>query len=199
MKALSRIIPIIAVILLVACQPANISDNDDGDCIFDGSEVIAKMVNNRDYYPEVYELFDTAEKTIYVIMYDMKYYDYDPETEEMKLLSKLAHASLRGVDVRIVLEQSDWNESVNEDNYASGAYLDEYGVHVRYDSKTVTTHCKTMIIDSVYTLVGSTNWSKSAINYNNEANVLLRGNDIADDFTEYFMTLWENAFEREFQ
>lgn len=199
MKVLSRLIVIASAVLLISCQPGNIYNDDETDCSFDGNEVIARKVTNRDYYPEVYDLFDNAEKTIYVIMYDMKYYDYDTETEEMKLLSKLAHAALRGVDVKILLEQSDWNEDVNEDNYASGAYLHQYGADVRYDSKTVTTHCKTMIIDSVYTLVGSTNWSKSAINYNNESNVLLRGDDIADDFIDYFMTLWENSFEREFK
>ncbi len=186
------------IAIFFGCQPAAVSNDPSDECTFGGSEVLAKAVNNRSYYPAVFDLFENAEKTINVIMYDMKYYDYDPETEESKLLSKLAQASLRGVEVKIILEQSDWNSDVNEDNYASGAYLMESGVLVRYDPMTITTHCKMMIIDSVYTLVGSTNWSKSAINYNNEANVLMTGNLIAEEFIDYFNVLWSSSYEREF-
>lgn len=178
---------------LNACQPSAVNDDTDSDTTVMYS-VKAMRVVNRDYYPAVYDLLKNAKKTIDIIMYDMKYYDYDPETEEMKLLDQIVVASTRGVAVRVVLEQSDWNPDVNEDNYASGAYLEGYGAEVRYDPLTVTTHCKTFIIDSAKVLVGSTNWSMSAINSNNEANVLLEGKDIAYDFLDYFNTLWKSSY-----
>ncbi len=196
-KRLINSLIFIVFLFVISCQPASVDNpsntNDEQD---NGVIVEAKMVNNRDYYPTVYDLFENATKTIHIIMYDMKYYDYDPDTEESKLLTLLAQCALKGIEVKIVLEQSDWNDDVNTDNYASGDYLTEYGAKVRYDPKTVTTHCKTIIIDSSRVLVGSTNWSKSAINYNNETNVLLTGEDITKDFLDYFNTLWNSSYER---
>ncbi len=191
-----KILIIIIIILLISCQPASVTNNNDADEIDYGVEVFAKVVNNRDYYPQMYELFDNAEKTIHVIMFSMRYYSYDPDTEEMKLMNKLAEASLNGIDVRIILEQSDWGD-INEANYESGDYLKQYGVKVRYDPMTVTTHCKLFIIDSIFTVVGSTNWSKSAVSYNNEANVMLTGSSISNDFIDYFEVIWNSSYERE--
>jgi len=183
-----------AVFILSGCQPASVID--DGDDPADTSnmvEVKAKIVTNRSYYPTVFDLFSNSAKTMDIIMYDMKYYDYDSETEESKLLGQIVTASLRGVEVRIILEQSDWNTDVNDDNYKTGDYLKQYGVYVRYDPMTLTTHCKLLIVDSLKTVVGSTNWTKSAVNYNNEANALLESKEIASDYLDYFNTIWNSS------
>ena len=191
-----KILILIIILLLTSCQPASVTNDYDADEIDYGVEVFAKVVNNRDYYPQMYDLFDNAEKTIHVIMFSMRYYSYDPDTEEMKLMNKLAEASLNGIDVRIILEQSDWGD-INESNYESGDYLKQYGVKVRYDPMTITTHCKLFIIDSIFTVVGSTNWSKSAVSYNNEANVMLTSSSISNDFIDYFEVIWNSSYERE--
>lgn len=196
MKKLLSSIVIIIVLVIASCQPASVADNPDDECDT-GAEVTAVSANNRDYYPSVKNLFDNAENTIHIIMYDMKYYDYNPTTEEMLLFNALLNAAARGVDVYVVLEQSDWNSDVNADNEESGAVLSSYGVNVRYDARTVTTHCKMMVIDSVKTLVGSTNWSMSAVSSNNEANVIMTGREISLEFLDYFDTLWRNSFEKE--
>lgn len=193
------VIIIILTVLAAGCQPAGISNDDSNAYDSTGVEVSALAVNNRNYYPIVYDLFEDAEHSIYMIMYSMKYYDYDRENEEMKLLAKLASRALNGIDVKVILEQSDWNPDLNEDNYASGRYLADNAVEVRCDPMTVTSHCKMIIIDTMRVLVGSTNWSISAINYNNEANVLLTGEAIAEDFTDYFNTLWGDSYEKEFR
>ncbi|MGE3063703.1 MAG: phospholipase D-like domain-containing protein [bacterium] len=194
--------PFIFIFLMIvfafaSCQPAAVDDNDDDD---DGdsllmTEVRAVMVNNRDYYFVTSGIFKDATKTIRGIMYDMKYYSGD-DNDVMKLIDELVIAAARGVDVKIVLEQSDWNEDVSADNYETGAYLENYGIDVRYDPLTVTTHCKTFIVDTNLVLVGSTNWSYSAVSSNNEANVLLEGHEIAESFDSYFQTLWNNSYNR---
>ncbi len=187
---------VLIMLLLASCQPASVADDNPEECD-PGIEITAVSACNRDYYPSVKALFDNAEKTIHIIMYDMKYYDYDPQTEEMLLFNALVNAAGRGVSVYVVLEQSDWNSDVNADNELSGGILSSYGVDVRYDARTVTTHCKMMVIDSVKTLVGSTNWSKSAVSSNNEANVIMTGSEISLEFLDYFNTLWQNSFEKE--
>lgn len=179
-----------------SCQPAAVDngDDDDADSLL-MTEVKAMMVNNRDYYSVASGIFKDAKKTIVGIMYDMKFYSGD-DNDVMKLIDELVIAAARGVEVRIVLEQSDWNDDVSADNYETGAYLENYGIDVRYDPLTITTHCKTFTVDTNLVLVGSTNWSYSAVSSNNEANVLLEGREIAESFEEYFQTIWNNSYNR---
>jgi len=58
------------------------------------------------------------------------------------------------------------------------------------DKEDITTHKKLLIIDCRYTVVGSTNWSLAAIDSNNEASVFIDSQDIANQFTLYFLKLW---------
>ncbi|HAV92284.1 TPA: hypothetical protein DCW38_03790 [candidate division WOR-3 bacterium] len=186
----------VLILAFSSCQPAAVDNGDDDDDTLALTEVKAMMVCNRDYYSAASGIFKDSKKTIKGIMYDMKYYSDDLENEVMKLIDELVVAAARGVDVKIVLEQSDWNDDVSADNYETGAYLESYGIDLRYDPLTITTHCKTFIIDTNQVLVGSTNWSYSAVSSNNEANVLLEGRKIALDFTEYFETLWKNSYKK---
>lgn len=179
-----------------SCQPASVDDGDDNNTdTLALTEVKAMRVTNRDYYAVASGIFKDAKKTIKGIMYDMKFYEGD-DNEVMKLIDELVIAAARGVEVSVVLEQSDWNEDVSADNYATGAYLESYGVSVKYDALTITTHCKTFLVDTNIVLVGSTNWTYSAVNSNNEANVLLEGREIAESFDEYFTNLWNNSYKR---
>ncbi|MDD3804155.1 MAG: phospholipase D-like domain-containing protein [bacterium] len=185
-----------AVVFVSSCQPAAVDDGGGKDDDTLKMETVeAMIVANRDYYPVASGIFKDAKKTIRGIMYDMKFYPGD-DNDVMKLIDELVIAEARGVDVRIVLEQSDWNEDVTADNFETGAYLENYGIDVRYDPLTVTTHCKTFIIDTLLVLVGSTNWSYSAVSSNNEANVLIEGREIAESFDSYFQTLWNNSYDR---
>jgi len=184
----------ITILIFFSCQPVAVDDNNDkNDDTLLLVEVKAMIVTNRDYYSTASGIFKDANKTINGIMYNMKFYSDDPENEIMKLIDELIVAAARGVEVKIILEQSDWNDDVNADNYATGEYLENYGVEVRYDPLTITTHCKTFTVDTNIVLVGSTNWSYSAVNLNNEANVLLEGREIAERFLSYFQTLWNSS------
>lgn len=192
-KVKISLILVLIVILFSNCQPARV----DGGAEVDTLSLVqtkAKILCNRDYYPVVYSLFDNAKKSIYGVIYNINYYTYDNEVN--KLLDRLIVANEKGVDVKILLEQSDWNADVTNSNYTVGEKLQSYGINVRYDPLTLTTHCKLFIIDSIYVVVGSTNWTISALNSNNEANTLLEGKEISKDFIDYFQLLWENSFDR---
>ncbi|HAF08408.1 MAG: Uncharacterized protein XD76_0955 [candidate division TA06 bacterium 32_111] len=180
--------------IISGCQPAAV-DNDDYP-VHDTLTLIptkAKMVCNRDYYPLMFSLFDNSQKSIFCVMYNINSYEYDNEVT--RLVDRLIVAHERGVVVKVLLEQSDWNSDVTNSNHKVGDKLKSYGVDVRYDPLTVTTHCKLFIIDTLYVMVGSTNWTISAVNSNNEANTLLEGEEIALDFIGYFEDLWKNSFD----
>lgn len=182
------------VFIFTGCQPAAVDNEQDQNT--DSLNMVptkAKIVCNRDYFPLMYSLFENSKKSIYCVMYNINSYDY--ENEITKLLDKLIVAHEKGVVVKVLLEQSDWNSDVTNSNHQVGDYLKSYGIEVRYDPLTVTTHCKLFIIDSLYVMVGSTNWTISAVNSNNEANALLEGEEIALDFVGYFENLWKNSFD----
>ena len=58
------------------------------------------------------------------------------------------------------------------------------GVPVLYDSKNRVTHSKVMVIDRYITIVGSTNWTYSALKKNHEASVIIRSRDVALAFEQ---------------
>ncbi|MEO0289372.1 MAG: phospholipase D-like domain-containing protein [candidate division WOR-3 bacterium] len=184
----------VLVFVFTGCQPASVDHEPDQNTdSLSMTPTRAKMVCNRDYFPLMYSLFENSKKSIFCVMYNINSYDY--ENEVTKLVDKLIVAHERGVAVKVLLEQSDWNSDVTNSNHQVGDYLKSYGIDVRYDPLTVTTHCKLFIIDSLYVMVGSTNWTISAVNSNNEANALLEGEEIALDFIGYFENLWKNSFD----
>ena len=145
------------------------------------------VINNQSYYEVALKLVQKANVSIYVIMYVLKYDPGDRADPANELVWALGNASARGVEVAVILEGS---VAVNQAAYD---YFRAVGVNVTYDQAHVTTHCKLMIIDHRYVLVGSHNWTESALWYNNEASVLIISEEVARKEEEYFNKLWEEA------
>ena len=72
------------------------------------------------------------------------------------------------MNVEVILEMREGEDRTTKENRRSGKILSEGGVEVIYDSPSKTTHTKVMIIDEQLTLLGSTNWTYSALSDNNE-------------------------------
>ena len=62
--------------------PAYVALADSG---VDGIEV----VNDREYFERVFELIDSADKSIHLVMFEIKYYDKYPDSEVNQLVEKL--------------------------------------------------------------------------------------------------------------
>jgi len=109
------------------------------------------------------------------------------------LLDDLVEASGRGVDVKLILDSSSWNESNTELNENFGRILVGRGVAVYMDDPEVTTHTKLILVDDDLVVVGSTNWSYYALDTNNETSVFLRSQEISRDYHEFFFEVLDNA------
>ena len=157
------------------------------------------VLSNRDYFPEVHELFQQAQSSIDVMMFSARYYTGKPsfagEIEHVTgtpwsntnvLLDDLVAAVERGVRVRVILDSSNWNESNTELNGKFGQLLLAGGVAVYMDDPEITTHTKLILIDDSLTVVGSTNWSYYALETNNETSVLIRSREVNRVYKEYF-------------
>ena len=67
--------------------------------------------------------------------------------------------------------------------------LRKNGVTVYYDSDNRVTHSKIVVVDGYITILGSTNWTYSALKKNHEASVLIKSHSVAEVFLERLKTI----------
>lgn len=149
-----------------------------------------------DYYPQVHQALITARKSISCVMYMA---DINPKYNkgcEYNLVNDLIGAHRRGVDVSVIFDQNTmfWEEGKKgkkTERRSQEAYelLKKNGVPVYYDSKGRITHNKILVIDNYITIVGSTNWTYSALKKNHEASVLIKSRSVAEAFLEKLKTI----------
>ncbi len=140
---------------------------------------------NRDYEQKVLELINFAQYSIHIAMFVMKRYDKGVN----ELIDALCEKALSGVDVKVILE-FDYDSSVVRTNTPAYEYLKLNNVQVRKDPIGICTHTKLIIIDGEKVIIGSTNWTYSALYENNETSVLIEDKDFARECENYFNDLW---------
>ena len=119
-----------------------------------------------------------ARARVWVAMYVI-HLDGDPDAAAPDdpapaLLRALAAAAKRGVDVRIVLDYGR-NRSTGEiepTHAVAQAWLAAHGVRVVLDELELTTHVKAVVVDERWVVLGSHNWTRSAITRNREVSLL---------------------------
>lgn len=160
-----------------------------------------EVINNKDYFPRVHELFKNAKQSIYVIMFSAYYYDKYSGSQSNQLLQDLADAKKRGLDVKVILDQEkpvlsgffQKKEIMPEQHKRVTQFLKENNVPYILDSQETTTHSKLAIVDGIYTVIGSANWSYSALTKNNETNALIKSREAAKQYTDYFNNIKEGS------
>lgn len=115
-------------------------------------------------------------------------YVFKTDTEAiMRITQLLIEKARQGVDVRVILENSV------DDNQLAYELLSKSGVKVAYDPRGVTTHTKLVIIDGYIILVGSHNFTYSAMMRNHETSILIVNPEIAARATKYFTDVWAES------
>lgn len=147
------------------------------------------LMNNRDYTPVLVNLIDSAKISVHAIIYATGYYPDYPDGVTTDLQNALINCSKRGVEVTLIIDQSSWNpsQSVKNEDYAN--FMNDNGVTVYFDPPDITTHTKVVIVDSLYTVVGSTNWSFFALANNNECAVGVKSRELNAVYENIFNQL----------
>ena len=149
-----------------------------------------------DYYPQVHQALVAARKSIFCVMYTA---DIDPKYKqgwEYNLVNDLINAHRRGVAVTVIFDQNVtfWEtgkkgKQTERKSETAFELLKKSGVPVYYDSTDRVTHSKILIIDDYITILGSTNWTYSALKKNHEASVLIKSHSVAEVFLEKLRTI----------
>jgi len=145
-----------------------------------------QLVTDAQYFQIAKKMIQEAKHSIQVMMFEMGYYDRNPNTPPNLLIRELINAKKRGVNVEVLLEVREGEDRTAKRNRHTGKILSDGGVEVIYDSLLKTTHAKCMVADGKLTLLGSTNWTYYALTNNHEVSVLIRSKEVAKAFVDYF-------------
>lgn len=152
-----------------------------------------EVIVDRQYAQVVGEAFASARSSIRVMMFEAHYYEKHRNSPTNLLIRELIAAEQRGVDVKVILERREKADRVNVNNETTARILSRGGVEVAYDSPATTTHTKLLIIDGALSVVGSTNWTYSALEKNHEVSVLIRSAEVARTLQDYFQDVWKSC------
>jgi cardiolipin synthase len=120
---------------------------------------------------------DSAEQHVYMTL---AYFIPDPQSLEV-----LKRAAGRGVDVKLILPSHTDFWAVF---HAGRSYYDELlaaGVGL-YERRGALLHSKSVLIDGVWSTVGSSNWDPRSFLHNNELNAVILGRDFAQEMRAMF-------------
>ncbi|MBF0243841.1 MAG: hypothetical protein HQL31_01030 [Planctomycetes bacterium] len=155
-------------------------------------------------YPEtVGRAITGAVERVWVSMYVMKYQADRSYALENRLVEQLVLKHRQGLDVRVLLDASfEWSSDKNKKNTKADIknedafkYLKKQGVPVRYDSLEQTMHSKFLVIDDLISVVGSTNWTYSALKSNVETSLLVRSAELNTELADLHSRVWKAAGE----
>ncbi len=148
---------------------------------------------DAEYYPAVHKALANARKSILCVMYMAKLNPKYTGGDEYQLVLDLINAHKRGVEVRVIFDQNVkfWEKGKKRnviEKKSEYAYelLSKNGVPVFYDNENKVTHNKVLIVDKYITIIGSTNWTYSALRKNHEASVMIKSRSVALAFEGQF-------------
>lgn len=142
------------------------------------------FIANSSYLNEVVKSIEKAKSSILISIYMFKTTDYT--NQDTKYIQKaLTRAAEKGVKVTVLFDLEDEEGFLNDVNRETAEELEKNGVNIIYDSESVRTHTKLVVIDKRIVFIGSHNFTHSAMNYNNESSVKVTSQDFAEEVTNY--------------
>lgn len=151
------------------------------------------ILTNEEYLPALLKSIDDAKNEIFMSIFSFKIGEHKSSYPD-RIAAHLARAAKRGVKVFVVLENTGKrSDELDIQNRRTGKLLEEKGITVYFDSQRKTTHTKLVIIDRRLILLGSHNFTQSALKYNNEISILLDSPDMAEYARNYILKIIKEA------
>lgn len=148
-------------------------------------------LKNRDIAPALEACITGATGRIRLVLYAMTYRDDYPDSDANKLVEELVAAQARGVDVAIVLDQSDWMVD-NEINDRAIELLLAGDVPLRHPAADEVTHAKMLTCDDTV-IVSDANWAYSAFSLYNGTSIQVTGESVRLQYDAWFDSIWADA------
>jgi hypothetical protein len=145
-----------------------------------------EYVPARSYFDVAQREILQAKKSVTVCLYLFSLRSTAAEREVFQLAQSLVKAHNAGVHVEVFLDNNVSGEpgEARGFNGPAFAFFQGQGIPVFQDDASTLAHTKALVIDEKTVLLGSSNWTHSALNKNLEANVLVRSTDVARSVLE---------------
>lgn len=141
----------------------------------------SELLTNKNYFAKTHELIQQARESIDIYMYYIIADTKDEHSPVNILINDLIEAKKKNIKINIWLEGSKLDQ-----NKIAYQKLTENGIKVTFDTPKSFLHAKTVTIDDKYSIIGSTNWSRSSIETNYETSILTDSPEIAASVKQYF-------------
>ena len=138
-----------------------------------------QTISGRQFPQKVIPLIDQTDQTIDIVVFDWRWYPYDPGASVQLFNQAIIRAARRGVKVRAI---------VNSDSIIN--ILRAEGVQAKKLASKNLMHCKLMILDGQKVVIGSHNYTQNAFDTNFELSVILDVSFDCADFFNFFNSLW---------
>jgi len=135
------------------------------------------LIGNQ-YPKELVSRINSATKNIYVFMYDWRWYKNDFSCEMSLINQALVRAVRRGVKVYAILNSNEVIET-----------LLSVGIIAKKFNNKQLMHAKAVVIDEWVSIVGSHNFSESAMGLNLEISRVDEDETNAKKIITYFLSL----------
>lgn len=140
-----------------------------------------ELITGSNYSSYAKNLFNNASKSINVAVFDWRWYPNDPASPMQLLNQSLLHARRRGCEVRAFTSSTKITK-----------LLISLGIKAKSHQHRSLFHPKLVIIDNEHVLIGSHNWSNSAMERNIEATAHIQNHDFATKCNNYFEIIWQS-------
>ncbi len=142
-----------------------------------------KRLKSR-YYATVLSAIRNAERNIWITA------AYFVPTHREK--EDLLHAARRGVDVRLLLPSHSDSTAALEVQHSHYESLLRSGVKI-YERNDGILHSKTMVVDGVWSITGSSNFDYRSVLFNDEVDAVVLGEDTGEQLSTLFQSDLRNA------
>lgn len=141
----------------------------------DGNELLI----GNEYIKKVIPLIDKAKHSIHICMFIWRWYEKDPFCDISLLNASFVNAVRRGVKVYSLTDSGSLVEKLNG-----------LGIKAKKFQSSDVLHTKAVIIDSEIAVIGSHNFSNSAMFSNVETSTINRNPEMSKKLENYIMSLY---------
>ncbi len=158
----------------------------------DANRLVEQFVNGPEFYSMMLEELKQAQESVKILMYEMTYDYGSSAADDSVVLNQLKKTNDRGLELRIVLDDSRYNVASN----APKKFLVDNDIPHRVDEKyeeDETMHAKAVLIDERILFIGSHNWNKDSLDSSQEASIMTTDPGIISDFLQIFNSKWQKS------
>lgn len=148
-------------------------------------------IKNREIVAALESCLVSADSRIRLVLYAASWRDDYPDSDSNRLVQRLVEARQRGIDLRVVLDQSDWIVQQEINDRAIEVLL-AADVAVRFPPPSVVTHAKMLSCDDTV-IVSDENWAYSGFSLYNGTSLQVTGAAVREQYDAWFESIWESS------